>query len=332
MKNCCAALILSLLFTCFAVFSLNAQTLKIGSVAPAGSPWDETLKEMAAEWKELSNGRINVRIYPGGIAGDEDAMLRKMRVGQLDGVVLTSIGLNIISPDLFIMSLPRLIRNIEEYDYIVPRIESTYDALMKEKGYKLITWTMAGWINFFTTTPVATPQDLKQLRIGIIPGQEGMERIWQQLGYRVLPITSIDWLSSLQGGMISATFTSPLAAAAFQVFGPARYMLDFPVSPLLGALVISDRSWSRIPSNLREPMIARAKEIIRPLYTQATELEAEAIEIMLENGLVIHKPSEREFSLWEAEMERAYSFGLGEQFSGEIFREITDYLEEYRSR
>lgn len=312
--------------------SSGALTLKIGSIAPAGTPWDDTLKEIAEDWRDISDGRIDMKIYPGGIAGDEDGMIRKMKVGHLDGVVLTSIGLNVISPDLFIMSLPRIIKNIDEYEYLVPRMEPTYDRLMEEKGYKLVTWTMAGWINFFSTEKVVEPDDLKALKIGIIPGQEGMERIWKMLGYRVLPVSTIDWLSSLQGGMVQATFTSPLAAAAYQVFGVADHMLDFPISPLLGAFIMSERSWNRVPAGMREELIDAARKRIRPLYERSARLEEEAMTIMLENGLTVHTPSDEQFRLWEREMEKAYASGLGDYYSGEIFEEVNRYLEEYRAR
>ena len=73
---------------------LAAQTIKLGSLAPEGSPWDSTLKQMGAEWSRLSGGRIQLRIYPGGIAGDEQDMVRKMRIRQLDAAALTGIGVS----------------------------------------------------------------------------------------------------------------------------------------------------------------------------------------------------------------------------------------------
>ena len=69
-------------------------TIKIGSLAPTGSPWDLSLRRIAAAWYQASNGTVEVKIYPGGIAGDEPDMIRKMRIGQLDSAGITVIGLN----------------------------------------------------------------------------------------------------------------------------------------------------------------------------------------------------------------------------------------------
>ena len=77
-----------------------AQVIKLGTVAPEGSPWHDTLLEVAQKWKALSGGTVTVRIYAGGVAGDEKDMLRKIRIGQLHATALTSVTLLDIIPDI----------------------------------------------------------------------------------------------------------------------------------------------------------------------------------------------------------------------------------------
>ena len=74
--------------------------IKLGTVAPEGSPWHDAMLETAQRWKELSGGRVTVRIYAGGVAGDEKDMLRKIRIGQLHATALTSSTLIDIIPDI----------------------------------------------------------------------------------------------------------------------------------------------------------------------------------------------------------------------------------------
>ena len=54
-----------------------SQIIKIGTMAPQGSLWDTTLKEIAAEWENLSNGKIRAKIYTGGSIGNEEDIIRK---------------------------------------------------------------------------------------------------------------------------------------------------------------------------------------------------------------------------------------------------------------
>ena len=84
---------------------LEAQVIKIGSIAPDRSPWNDALKEIGREWEKISNGQVKLKIYPGGIAGSEEDMIRKMKVGTLGGAVLTNIGLTKINPDAFVLSI-----------------------------------------------------------------------------------------------------------------------------------------------------------------------------------------------------------------------------------
>ncbi|MCF7929535.1 MAG: TRAP transporter substrate-binding protein DctP, partial [Spirochaetales bacterium] len=145
------AVVLILLFSAAA---LPALTIKLGSVAPAGPPWDKGLKQMAAEWHEISDGRIDVKIYPGGIVGTEPDMIRKMRIGQLQAAVFTSLGMNSISQDVMALSIPFLIRNDAELDYLLEKITPELNERMERSGFTVIAWAPAGWATVFAKGPV----------------------------------------------------------------------------------------------------------------------------------------------------------------------------------
>ena len=61
----------------------------MGTGAPEGSPWHQILKAMGEKWKESSGGAVTLRIYPGGVLGDEPDLVRKMRVGQIQAAAVT---------------------------------------------------------------------------------------------------------------------------------------------------------------------------------------------------------------------------------------------------
>ena len=95
-------------------FSSFGITIKLGSLAPSGSPWDNGLKEISASWSSISNGSIKMKIYPGGIAGDEEDMLRKMKIGQLNAAAITGVGMCRIYNGVLAIQLPLMVRNDEE--------------------------------------------------------------------------------------------------------------------------------------------------------------------------------------------------------------------------
>ena len=169
--------LLVLILLIFSATMISSITLKIGSVAPRNSPWDKTLNEIAAEWERISGGSVKLKIYPGGITGTEDDTLRKVRVSALDGMVASTLGLNKISPDLFILSLPLLIKDEGELRYVMDKMNDTYQELMKNKGFKLIGWTKAGWMNIFSRDPVYYPGDLEKQKLGFTTGEVILTRI-----------------------------------------------------------------------------------------------------------------------------------------------------------
>ena len=100
----------------FLAIAAPAQTqarelIKLGTLAPEGSPWHETLREIAEQWSALSGGEIELRIYAGGVAGDENDTVRKMRVGQLQAAALSSRGLGDLAPEFCAYLLPLVFAN-----------------------------------------------------------------------------------------------------------------------------------------------------------------------------------------------------------------------------
>ena len=134
-RSLSAAIILAVLLP---LVSISAQTIKLGSVAPSGSPWDHALRELAADWNRISGGRVRLKVYMGGIVGDEPDMLRKMRIGQLQAAALTALGLNYVSPEILVLSVPFLIRDDGELDYVLERTRPFFTELLEEQGFKVL--------------------------------------------------------------------------------------------------------------------------------------------------------------------------------------------------
>ena len=68
--------------------------IKLGTLAPKDSPWYNGVKRIGQRWRDESNGKIKLKIYPGGVAGDEGDMIRKMRIGQLHAGTVTGVGIS----------------------------------------------------------------------------------------------------------------------------------------------------------------------------------------------------------------------------------------------
>lgn len=327
-------LIITVILFAMILFQVNAVTLKMASLLPTGTEWDNALNKMAADWRESSNGRVKVKIYPGGIAGVEADVIRKMRIGQIDMAVLTSTGMTAIIPDTFAMSMPFMLESEAELDFIVEEVTPIFDEAFLEKGFIVLTWSKTGWVNFFSKNKIIQPEDMMRMKFSGPTTQPELTNSFKKMGFNVVSMDIPDILMGLQSGMVDAFYTAPMAAASYQWFAIAKNMLDMKVSPVLGGIVITERAWKKIPDTYKPELIKAAMEMSSVFVREAVTLENRAIKVMLDNGLQINPPAADTRTRWRNLLGEDFSVIVGDEgfVSTESFQRVASMLEEFRSR
>jgi TRAP-type C4-dicarboxylate transport system substrate-binding protein len=122
------------LLLAFGSVSSHAVTFKIATLSPEGTGWMKALRGAAKNIGERTDGAVKFKIYPGGVMGDDKAVLRKMRIGQLHGAALTSGGVMQPYPDIALYNLPLIFRNFAEADYVRHRMDAKLMAGLREKN------------------------------------------------------------------------------------------------------------------------------------------------------------------------------------------------------
>lgn len=308
----------------------GATVIKIGSVAPARSPWGKALEDVAREWERISNGAVQVKIYPGGIAGSELDMIRKMRLGVLQGGVFSNMGLAKVERSALALTMPFLFDSLDEFDAVFERVKPALEKAVESKGFKVVLWTQAGWVNFFAKGQVAYPDDLKKYKVSVTSDEPELEQFWKKMGFQVVPGDMKDLMVQLQSGMVTAAYLPALLAASGQYFAVTPHMLNLPLSPLIGGLILNDKAWAGIPAEFREPMMEAAAKVARELTRETADLEAEAVKMMKDNGLIVHEPPPDALAKWREGAARSIDDLVGKAFPRDIFDEITAFIGEFR--
>ncbi|MFQ5604212.1 MAG: TRAP transporter substrate-binding protein DctP [bacterium] len=286
---------------------VKPMVIKMSTLAPSGSPWHEIIKDMAAEWKELSDGQIVLRIYPGGVAGDEADMVRKIRIGQLHAAAITNGGLSRIAPEVNVLTIPMAVDSWESLDRVRFVMSARLEALFREKGFVILNWGDAGWVRFFVPDKLPTVDTVQKAKLFVWSGDDRTVEIWKSAGFNVVPLSATDILPGLQTGMINAFNTTPIMALATQWFAFTEYMIDMPWAPLIGATVISLKSWNKIPEPLRIKFRKSAEKTGMRMQREIRRLEKEATLAMQKHGLKIITPTENQKKQWRAVMQTTYS-------------------------
>jgi len=305
--------------------------VKMATLAPAGSSWFRVLQEMGEEWRKASGGSVTLRIYPGGIAGDEDAMIRKMRVGQIQAAAITGIGLAYLEPSFYALHIPMMYASDEEFDSVRDRYAPVLERKLEEKGFVVLNWGDAGWVHFFSKTPVTTPAEAKALKLFQWAGDTNLVQLYKETGFHPVPLSTNDLLPSLQTGMVNGFSSTPLVALAFQWFGLAPHMADLRYAPLTGATVIEKRAWEKIPPGLRPKLLEASRRAGLRLRVEIRRLNQEALGVMVKNGLTVHKVPPDVQAQWRKMVEDVYPQVRGKIMPTEAFDTVKRYRDEYRA-
>lgn len=318
---------------CTAASVLRAQqpvNVKMATLAPKGSAWHLILQEMGEKWKAASGGRVVLTLYPGGVAGDDTDVVRKMRLGTLGAGLLTSAGLSDIDRSILALQVPMMYASYEELDFVLQRMSGSLEKAFDAKGFVVLNWTDAGWVHFFTKTPVRTPDDLKAHKIFTGAGDVQTVESWKAAGFRPVPLPSTEISTALQTGLVTALPCPPQAAVILQWYTHARNMTDLKWAVLLGGTIVSKSVWDRIPADVKPALLAAAQEAGRRLRDDIRQRASKDIEAMEKRGLmVVHVDAHTE-QLWRQTAENAYPKLRDSFVPGAAFDEARRNRDEYR--
>lgn len=309
-----------------------APTVKLATLAPEGSSWDLILRDMAQEWKTAPAGGVVLRIYPGGVMGDEPDMIRKLRIGQIDAAMLTIAGLSKIDPWVMALGIPMFYESEEELDFVLGKLKPELENRFEAKGYKILNWGEAGWITFFGKEPIRTPEDLKKSKFFVWAGDAQAERLWKEAGYHPVALAATDILPALQTGLINAFDTTPLSALSFQWFALAPHMAVLRWAPLVGATIIANRVWKKIPPQDQKILLEAAAKAEERMRQDIREGNQKAIDIMKQNGLTVHTLTSQEKDSWRKVFEDAYPKIVGALVPKEAFEKAKAARAAYREK
>ena len=308
----------------------RAETVKLATLAPDGSVWYGALQGMTEDWRRISGGAIDARIYPGGVAGDDAVMVRKMRIGQLNAAALTGDGMASIAAELRIFQMPMLIRSDAELDYVRAHLSAELEQILLVQGFKLLAWSDVGWVYLFSKTPITDPDAARRTRMWTATGDIGWESALQGAGYKPVALPTTEILSGLQSGLIDAFNAPPVVALSSQWFGQAKNMMDLRWSPLVGAVVVTARFWDQLSQAERDAMQAAAQHATAQARTDVRRFEHDAIGAMQRFGLEVNPVSDENARRFEAEIRAVYPQIVGSSVPVSIYQKARDCLDEYR--
>jgi len=328
MKKTAYALFAALLFA--AAPARADVVIKLGTLAPNGSTWHTLLKEMGQKWEAASGGKVKLRIYPGGVLGNESDMVKKMRIGQLQAAALTTIGLHDIAPDAQAVDVPGMVDSWATYDYVMARMAPKLERIIEGKGYVVLGWSEVGFVRFFSTKKFASLAEMQGAKMFCWEGDPASAEAWRVGGFHPVVMSSTDIVPGLQTGLIDTVALAPLYAYSSRMFEKAKYMLDLPWTVLTGGTVVRKDEWDKVPADLKPKLIEISREYAKKIATEVRRMDNEALENMVKQGLVVVKPTDP--AAFFAAAQKTYSVIRGKVVPAETFDEVKKLVEEAKAQ
>jgi len=309
-----------------------AARLRIATVAPPGTSFHKHLEDLGAQWEKAPGGGVSINIYP-GTQGGEPQIVRRMRVNQLQGAMLTGIGLSQIDESATALQLlPMTFRNWEEVDYVRERLAPQLEEVFEKAGYVVLLWGDAGWVRFFSTKPVQSVQDLKSMRVYASSGSPRALALLREY-YTPVELEPDKILLSLRNGMIDAVPVPPFLANFAQVATKADFMLDMKWAPVVGAMVLTKRAWDGLSPATQQYILQTSRAAGEKIRADSRREDDEAIEAMkAKQNLKVNELSAADQAEWQATVEEVGPKLRGDIVPAPMYDAVQQALREFRSK
>lgn len=326
---------------CLSVTAADARPkrirMKIATLAPAGTPWMKAMRAVSDYVEEKSGGRVKFNYYAGGVMGDEPDVIRKMKMGVIQGAGITLAGVRLTVPEFQVMELPFLFpnRNYAETDYVYGKTFEYFEKAAWEHGYKLITISEAGFAHFWTKDKVdSLTQDFPRQKVWQWEGDPVMLEISRSLGVNPVSLPLPETLTALQTGMIDAFYGTPLHVLSFQW----NKYVDTVYTPSLfytpAFFIFTKKAWESLPEDIQALLYDETAEKIKIEYIQKIhDADEAALKALATSGgvKVVEIPPEELAKIREKTL-KVWDSLAGDMFPKSILEEVKQHLQDFRSQ
>ncbi len=277
-----------------------AEVIKIGTLAPAASPWGQVFKVWSAAVSAKSNGGVELQFFYNGQQGDEGAMVGKMKDGQLDGAAVTAVGLSKIYKPILALQIPGLFLTWGKLDAARDAMKGEFEKGVSDAGFSLLGWGDVGAAHVMSKGfPVKTPDDIKGKKPYMWRDDIVQPILFQIIGgITPVPLNIPEVLPNLNTGAVDVVIAPALAAEQLQWASKLDTIVGDTAGMAVGALVISSKRLAALSEENRN-IIMDTGRIASNALTKRIRSEDDAAFGRLKGKMTVVNLSDDEKGKWD---------------------------------
>lgn len=314
---------LLILFVLFMTDNALAVRLKIATLTPEGSMWMEKMRQGAVKVAKATNDRVKFKFYPGGVMGDDKAVLRKMRIGQLHGGAVVAGSLSRFFPANQLYAQPMKFNNIEEVDYVRQYMDQYIIEGLDKAGFITFGLIGGGFAYIMSQQPVETLKDLRKQKVWMPDNDKISQDSIKAFGITPITLPISDVRTALQSGLINTVATSPVGAIVLQWHTQIKYVTNIPLTYLHAVFTINKKNFLKIEEHDQKIITQIMTDAMEEIGIQNKKDNIKAIQALKNQGIIFITPSQKAIKEWHSAARNASTKMID---SGVLPREIVNQM------
>ena len=311
---------------------VGAATLKIATLAPAGTTWMKEMKMGAKQIKQRTEGRVKLKFYPGGVMGNDQSVHRKIKIGQLQGGAFTPGGLAQVNTAIQALGLPMMFDTYAEIDYVRAKMEPLMKQATESSGFVILGISGGGFVRILARQPMRDLESIRASKVWIPEGDQVGQIVFKALGISPVALPISDVFTGLQTGLIETIAVNPTSAIAFQWHTSTSYMTETPISYVIGVLAVQKKAFDKLSAEDQ----AIVREEIGKVFSRLDVLNRSdnlaAIAALKQQGIEFVTPDPGEVVRWKSISDGAIDEMVASGIiSADIVSQVREYLQSFRS-
>ncbi|WP_312925177.1 TRAP transporter substrate-binding protein [Atlantibacter hermannii] len=268
-----------------------AQTIKAADVHPQGYPNVVAVQNMGEKLKQQTNGDLEIKVFPGGVLGDEKQMIEQAQMGAIDIIRVSMAPVAAILPDIEVFTLPYVFRDEDHMHKIIDGDigKQIGEKLTNNPKSKLVFlgWMDSGTRNLITVKPVVKPEDLNGMKIRVQGSPVALATL-KAMGANSVAMGVSEVYSGMQTGVIDGAENNPPTFIAHNYMPVAKnYTLSGHfITPEM--LLYSKVKWDKLSADQQQKILTLAREAQMEQRKLWDAYNAQALEKMKAGGVQFH--------------------------------------------
>jgi TRAP-type C4-dicarboxylate transport system substrate-binding protein len=310
----------------------HAKIIKFATVVPDGAPGYAEMRKMLTDLATDTGGEVNIQVYGAGVAGDELDVIRKMRAGRIHMGAFSSVGIAQILPKMRVLEAPGIFNNYAEADYVREKMFDEFAADFLKQGYTLLSIGEAGFGYFYSVHNMTGPEGFKPMKMWTWKGDIYMQKVMESFGMTAVPLHIADVNVGLQTGMIDSFSGPPMIITAFQWYPNAKYMLDYPITDLMGVILMNKTTFDSLSPKSKTTIQDYIRKNAKEGMEVIRKLNADSLPVLKEYGIKFLVPTPEQVAQYQNYFKVNVDFNIKQgAYSRELYDKVSKLVSEYRA-